>query len=323
MTDSGSQHERAIVAARLWTEGVSAEYLSQSSVMLSLVRRIGSATDDSGESDWSLTELHGVCALLKIPFIVVVQPHLLKDKCSVRLRQVTIDSGQTNNINERLVALDDLAPNILGAVMSGESQEDVALNLTSHITREQRGRSTQAASVKCIYIDNDTYYGVERESSKTDTPKTHLRSMKTIALSAESFIKGLQDSSRLGSTGVPSIPVFALADVSFWILRDFGTALMRRERKEQSATGACNEIIERHGAKHKRSLKTLGVAIDNYMRRCGLWSHGPGSDQSHSESSTLVSLLLYSKVDDRFDMITLSCCNKNERTSGTQGTKRR
>ena len=322
-TDFGGQHERAIVAARLWAEGVSAEYLSQSSVMLSLVRRVSSAFDDSGESDWSLTELHGVCALLKIPFIVVVQPHLLRDKGSVRLRQVTIDSGQANNINERLVALDDLAPSILSAVMNGDNQEDAALSHTPNNSREQRTRSTQAASVKCIYIDNDTYYGVERDISKTDTPKTCLRSMKTIALSAESFIKGIQDTSRLASMGVPTIPVFALIDVSFWILRDFGTALMRRERKEQSTVGACNEMIERHGAKHKRSLKTLGLAIDNYMRRYGLWGQGPGSDQSHSESSTLFTILLYTKVDDRFDMVTLSCSNKNEKALSTQGTKRR
>lgn len=234
-----------------------------------------------------------------------------------------MDSGQSSNINESLVTLDDLAPNILGAVIGSENQEDAASNLVSHSSREQRPRSTQAAPVQCIYIDNDTYYGIDREISKADTPKTCLRSMKTIALSAESFIKGFQESSKLASIGVSTIPVFALVDVSFWILRDFGTALMQRERKEQSAAGTCNEMIERHGAKHKRSLKTLGLAIDHYMRRHGLWSHGPNSDLSHSESSALITLLLYSKVDDRFDMITLSCPNKNEKTPASQGAKRR
>ena len=35
----------------------------------------------------------GVFSLLRIPFIVIVQPHLLRDKGSLRLRSVISDSG--------------------------------------------------------------------------------------------------------------------------------------------------------------------------------------------------------------------------------------
>jgi len=38
--DSSSSSERFLVAARLWMEGISAEYMPQSGVMLSLVKRI-------------------------------------------------------------------------------------------------------------------------------------------------------------------------------------------------------------------------------------------------------------------------------------------
>ena len=38
--DSSSSSERLLVAARLWAEGISAEYMPQSGVMLSLLKRI-------------------------------------------------------------------------------------------------------------------------------------------------------------------------------------------------------------------------------------------------------------------------------------------
>jgi hypothetical protein len=341
--DAESTPERFLVAARLWSEGVSAEYLPQSNVMLSLVKRISSESSDaSSTSDWSLLELNGVCALLKVPFIVIVQSHLLKDKGSVRLRQVdyvspqgSVFSASSSGNNEIFVSLDDLATTILGATTSSDAIEEASPSVTgvSTSTREQRpSRPAGRASVECIYIDNDHYFGNDREVLKSETPqwKSYIKAMKIIENSAESYLSSLQDASSLAAMGMQCIPVFAVSDVSFWILRDFGTSLMRREQTEQSAAGACNEMIEKYGSKHKRSLKTLGVAVSNYMKRFGIWSHGGGQaaqgrvapQESSSAGSTLMTALLYSKLDDRFDVITLNCCKNGRNTSSNISRKR-
>lgn len=320
-----TMRERFSVAARLWSEGVSAEYFPQSNVMLSLLKRVTNA-DDEGESasDWSLVELNGICSLLSIPFIVIVQPHLLRDKGSVRLRNVnTLGSA------DAIVSLDDLATVILASrrepALSGSAQKTETL--------DHRSGRPATGSVECVYIDNDQYFGHDQAIGKSDNPqwKAYKKTMKIVALSAESYLSSLQDASTHASMGMQSIPVFAVADVSFWVLRDFGTALMRREQKDQSASGAFNEVLERHGAKHKRSLKTLVAAIDSYMRRYGIWSGSAsagssspqrghhsassGGDHGSSDSTSLMSFLLYSKVDDRFDLITLSCSKSGYRTA--------
>ena len=60
--------------------------------------------------------------------------------------------------------------------------------------------------------------------------------MKSVKLAAETYLSSLgEPNTSQGVLGMPGIPVFAASDLSFWVLRDFGTALMRRERKEESA----------------------------------------------------------------------------------------
>ena len=46
--DSSSSSERFLVAARLWAEGVSAEYLPQSGVMLSILKRLKEESNRDG-----------------------------------------------------------------------------------------------------------------------------------------------------------------------------------------------------------------------------------------------------------------------------------
>jgi hypothetical protein len=312
--DAASAPERFLVAARLWSEGVSAEYLPQSGVVLSLLNRlhVDSSDDDSSASDWSLLELQGVCALLKIPFIVIVQSHLLKDKSSVRLRQVSSDTMASSsttgagNSNEMVVSLDNLASTILGASTGRAEEATEDEDAETSFLSPSAGRIAQ---VDCVFIDNDQYWGNDREISRNETPhyKTYLKSLKSVKLSAESYLSSFYSGNQVGWEGVP---VFAVNDVPFMALREFGSALMRREEREQSAAGAASEISEKY-PKHKRSLKTLATAIDNYMRhRLVIWDGGSSRSLSHGGSSYLTTVLLYSKMDDRFDMVTLNSSNK-------------
>jgi hypothetical protein len=329
--DAASASERFLVASRLWAEGISAEYLPQSGVMLSLLKRIREEPDTgAGASDWSLIELYGVCALLKIPFVVIVQPHLLKDKGSVRLRRVAFDSmaqgPSSSSGNEMFVPLNDLATTILGdAFWTEDAAEDQTETVVGPTTNSRDYRSSsRAAQVECIYVDEDHYFGNDREISKNETPhwKTYLKAMKSATQLAETYLSNLQDPTSQPLASMEGVPVFAVCEVNFWVLRDFGTSLMRRESREQSASGACTETTERY-PKHKRVLKTLAMAIDSYMKRHGMWG---SRDHLHKRrggpNSSLITILLYSKTDNRFDMVTLECSGKKS-GNGHSSSKRK
>jgi hypothetical protein len=251
--------------------------------------------------------------------------------------------------NELFVSLDILASTILSDLASDEIADEPADSISAAASSSRDpGRLHQynRENLPCILVEHDQYYGNDRDMYKSEVPqwKTYLKAMKNVSMSAHAYLASLHQgqiaggggsaaSSAAASGGASSTPVFAVADASFFVLRDFGTSLMRREFSERSAIGAANETIERY-PKHKRVIRTLGNAIDSHMRRQGYWSsttsstsHGlsaqmlssssltpghpsqPSHHHSHhgsSLSSSLVSLLLYSKVDDRFDVVTLS-----------------
>jgi hypothetical protein len=225
--------------------------------------------------DWTLEELFGVCAILKIPFVIIVQPHLLKDKGSVRLRRISFDTpdGSTGG-NEIFCSLEDLA----SVVVSGDDEDMEPLERSTPNENESNQKSSSL--VECIYVDTDQYYGLDKQISKIDTSnwKAILKSIKGVTQKSETFLNALQTKSPAQST-----PVFAV-NLPFWELRDFGTSFMRH--------GDPSAVTELY-PKHKKVFKTLAMAIDNLLKK-----HGKSSISG-------VMILLYSKVDDRFDMVTI------------------
>jgi hypothetical protein len=310
--DAASAQDRLIVASRLWAQGISAEYLPHSGVMISLLKRHREKAESMGTlgQEISLEELCGVCGLLQIPYIVVVQPHLLHHKQSVRLRRVVFDSLASSGSggNEVFVSLNSLASTILSGLEQdsssvfptndgGVSSRPGASHASTH--RETPSSSSSASRVECIYVDTDQYYGLDKQVSKNETPqwKAILKSTRGITQRTESYLDSvIQPESRHPT------PVVAV-DLPFWVLRDFGTCVMKRS-DEQSAVNAGVETTERY-PKHKRVLKTLSMAIDTVMRRYGYWS-----GKVHT-STDLLTILLYSKSDDRFDMISLGSGRAN------------
>ena len=104
--------------------------------MLSLMQQKTRGFDDVGgggvmahhASDWSMDELCGVCSLLKIPFVVIVQSHLLRDKGAVRLRRIVFDAiGTTTTGNETFVELERLASTISAMTLEGSTGVGVGL----------------------------------------------------------------------------------------------------------------------------------------------------------------------------------------------------
>jgi hypothetical protein len=241
---------------------------------------------------------HSLLTFSQIPFVVIVQPHMLKDKGLVRLRRVLLNGAPDNsNDSEQVVSLDNLAWTIQeSSPNSGSGNEDTSNDpavssgqAQSNIHREG-GRNIEP-SVECIYVQNDQFYDNDRPVSKADTSnfKSVIKAMRGITQRAESFLHGMVDRTET------VLPVFAV-DVDFWCLREFGSRLMKTARN-QGYSSVCQEVIDAYPS-YKRSLKTLSSAIETYMKRNGF---GQGDKPPKRE----VTLLLYSKVDDRFDMVTL------------------
>lgn len=251
--------------------------------------------------DWTLDELYGVCAILRIPFVVVVQPHLLKEKREVRLRRVTDAAGSilSSGANEEVVQIDSLAATMKEYLVAfpGSDEETLGNQSEMQVNRSiqpEEGTSVPKAVVECIYVDTDQYYGNEKQVSKNDANfKVVLKALKGITQRSEAFLNGLTDPPK--SSGVQGTPVVAV-DLPFWVLRDFGTCLMRRGGS--SALGAAVETTEKY-PKHKRILKTLSMAIDSLTRK------SINSGLARKGANDLLTVFLYSKCDDRYDMIAL------------------
>lgn len=290
--DTESASERLLVASHLWRHGISAEYIAQSGVLLSLIqpKLRGMGTPMSHASEWSMDELCGVCSILRIPFVVIVQPHLLRDKGAVRLRRIVFGAMGSNSSmagNELFVELDRLASTISAMRLDGnEGASESEWSKGSH------------PSLECIYIENDQYYGSDKQIFKSENPqwKSILKGLKTLSQKSELYLDSL--SAAHGST----LPVVVFGVVlPFFVLRDFGTMVMRRcSIGECSASGAALECTERY-PQHKKALKALGMAMDTSMKRHGYWT---GSAKDVTKQG-LLTILLYSKSDDRFDVVSL------------------
>jgi hypothetical protein len=113
--------------------------------------------------------LLGVCSLLNIPFVVIVQAHLLKDKGAVRLRRVLpddLDIGWhtgSGGGNEQFVPLEMLASTI--REMSAESNAGAEERNTGEAEQDTGNLSSRdlnsirvAAEVECIYIDQENFF---------------------------------------------------------------------------------------------------------------------------------------------------------------------
>lgn len=236
-----------------------------------------------------MDELFGVCAMMKIPFVVIVQPHLLRDKGSVRLRRIRFDTLSGGG-NEVLVSLDNLA----STISSGHGEE-VELSERSAVNDGFDAAPAKTSLVECIYVDTDQYYGLDKQVSKSDTSnwKAVLKSIKGVTQRSEAFLDTLTDTQV--AAPVQGTPVFCVHHLSFWEIREFGTLLMQRNGDPIAASWDATELHP----KRKKVFKTLAMAIDNLLKKYAVWK------QDSTTTKQQLTLLLYSKVDDRFDMVTL------------------
>mmetsp|Transcript_23314 Transcript_23314/g.33919 ORF Transcript_23314/g.33919 Transcript_23314/m.33919 type:complete len:642 (+) Transcript_23314:278-2203(+) len=308
--DAASFGDRAAVAAYLWASGIAAEYMPQSGVMMSLLQQSSSDSNKPNALDWTLDQLCGVCAILKIPFVVIVQPHLLRDKGSVRIRPVLSDSSGVSfqsSGSEDFVALAEL-PGVLNDKLvsmtfhdnncpqreqnsQGIGIERQATPGSSLSTRDVH--SVPKTNIDCIHVDTYQFYGLDKNA---DIHKSIRKIMKTVTQKAESYVHEVS-----GGSNVTCIS----SDLPFLVLREFGTCIMTKSAKD--TFGASVDIIDKY-PQHKKILKTLSLALDNLIRHQGIpdnsFKSRGANDGSNRQLSTL-NVFMYSIPDDRYDLISL------------------
>lgn len=311
--DSVSLPERAIVASHLWAKGVSAEYMPHSGVMLSLLKHAGTEAVVSDTNVWTVDQIFDLCCILRIPFVVVVQLRLLKESKTVRLRH-TIDPSSAPNEYET-IPLASLASEIRDRIRYGvitpndRAEYERSIPTSPHSTHKETSSSrtrmsTLATDFECVYVDTDQFYvNLDKASGKDQKLKAVLKVTKTIQLKAGPYIEdGLHN--------------LLVVDLPFRIIREFNSAAMYHQGP--SIVAGTMEFLEKH-SKHKRTLKTFALCLDFLLRHYDEEKAKPFA----SAKETLLSILVYSCPDDRFDLLTLETYRdaKNNMSNDSTGSK--
>lgn len=259
----------------------------------------------------SLDQLCGLCGVLNIPFVVIVQPHLLKDKGAVRLRPV-FDLG-----NEQFISIASLSGEILDRLtvvteVSSSQQthrnalQDRELPSSAPSIRDMSSNASPMVKIECFYVDSEHYIA---ETAKHESrSKAAKKALKTASQRAEAYL------SELTGNSVGGTPVFAV-DLPLRVLREYGTCLM------ESGTNVANtrdEISQKY-PKHKRVLKTLSSAIDNFLRRRATSNEKRFKTSPEALAPPQpISMFLYSTSEDRFDLVSVNGGLSIPSTSGGQ-----
>ena len=287
--------ERAAIASLLWTAGVSCEYLAQSSVILSLLRHLQSKTNATPEWISSADKVSGICAILNIPYVVVVQPHLLKSKASVRLRHIisSTSSGPVYDGSEEVVPLSSLPSLILDRLgsLGSDSKDDVHLDHSHH--HQTNGDSSHQiqphgtiVDMECIYVSTDQYFDNEHRVNNTQW-KSIKKIMRTSSQNVSSHVSDIINQQ--------NAPVVAI-DLPFRVVRDLGSSLTFDGIE---CLNGSSEIISKY-PQYKKILRNLMYALDALVQK-------KSQGSSDSTKSGELNLFLYSTVDDKYDLITLEC----------------
>lgn len=322
--DSASLADRARLAALLWREGVASEYSSNANALTSPLLDRSVAGDIGAASTLSLEELTGVSSVLRIPFIVVAQPHLLREKGSVRLRHIAGDGFEEN-----FVPLEELASKIKEQLALHEVTAGVARGAANTEGSRVGGRQSSStgddnkpstsAVVQCIYCD-ETEYHIQhdlekRKGSSSDkaTAKAAKKELSRAMQKAEAYIHCVSTSSSLGQ-GTPVI-ASALPYLGTYLVRVFvavcqATASVSSHSRflfyTPSSSSSMLSVLRDLGTALVTSATTsdaiTGVAARNPTYRRLLKTVGMSIDHAMSESMPS-SLFLYSIPDDRFDLI--------------------
>ncbi len=281
--DLATHCERASVASLLWSAGIPCEYLRNSlCYTMSLLEHFNDSKSTAHE--WSVDTICGIAAILNIPFVIIVQPHLLNKKSAVKLRQTTIVQGTgpifNYNGNEELVNLQSLSSLILERLSTVNDISDDNIVTRAHQT-SVNDSSMQALpshhgnfDIECIYVENDQYFD--------DSNRINTAQWKRVKKVMKSTSQKITD--HLGHKLLDSaVPVIAL-NLPFRVVREVGSCLMF----DGVESLISNDIATKFPG-HKKTFRTLMYALDSIS----------------SKNEGKLTFFLYSTIDEAYDLITM------------------
>jgi len=342
--DSETLSTRAAVASYLWSEGISAEYVPQSGVMMSLLQQNIAQNSNfvSDRSNWKFDQIEGICRLLKIPFLIIVQDHLLREK-GVRLRTV-VDAYPNFASSEDFVIL-TLLPSVIKDLlhkkdynfdtidvkMANERSVNPSNFNSDHYPKNyNQGAGAKGShnnlDIECIYVDFDQFYITEKQPGRESKMKSVKKIIRSTTQRASSYFNDFFTASTLGDGGT----VLAV-DLPFQTLREFNSAAMFG-KEGNSIVSSVSDFIS-NDSKHRKVLKTLAICLDHLIRRQAdvsgsTISNNNGKSSSNSLSSMssrssshrkLLSVYMYSIQDDRFDLLTLNQVRSHDSNGHNDG----
>ena len=293
--DLSTFDERAQVAAILWNAGISCEYMAQSGVMLNILRQFGSDSNSIHEYGSSVERISGICAMLNIPFVVIIQPHLLKSKAAVRLRQITSHtaSGVQFNGSEEIIPLTSLPALLLDRLSSvGDTNDDTNSSSDAQNQLAINGDSSNVhlqphsnIDIECIYVDNDQYWDNEHRVDSASWKQIK----KIMKASSQKM------ASHIGDVIEKGTPVVAV-NMPYRAVRDVGNTLIFDGIESLNST-ASNGIATKY-PEHKKKMRCLMYALDGMARKDHIKCNSDGKNEMR--------LFLYSIPCDKYDLITLT-----------------
>lgn len=300
--DQATMSERANVASLLWSSGISCDYHAQSGLMMSILRLF---SDDSSSAssayEWNVDMICGICAVLQIPFVAIVAPHLLSSKRAVKLRATTTITASGEQFNyagsEELIPLSSLPSVLLERLHSDEHRvvEDNMheSNSSSDLQLLSNSRQTQNIDVACTFVSSDQYYDDEHKVKSSDNAqwKSVKKVMKTSTQKMANHLSHLY--SPLQGSG-QSIPVIA-TELPFNVLREVGSSLMLNGLASLHTSDVADKYPQ-----YKKVFRTLMYALDNQCQKTKAFLKGGAEPDKCS-----LSIFLYSITNDMYDLVTL------------------
>jgi hypothetical protein len=159
-----------------------------------------------------------------------------------------------------------------------------------------RGRSTSTVTPdpEYIYIDTDQFYlNLDKASGRDPKLKPLLKQMKKMQIKAHPLVK-------------EELQNILAVELPFSIVREFNSEVMFSSG--HSILNSTTEFLNKH-PKYRKTLKTFAMCLDYLLRR--------NEDLSQGKHN-LLSLLVYSQPEDRFDLLTLETSRSQNHGKGNE-----
>jgi len=283
--------ERWVVASRLWSSGIGAEYLVNSSV-------IGGILLD----DLNLDQLCGALSLMRIRFVVIVKKNTLREKGVVKCRELDLESG---SYTETEVALQNIVSTIKSCLSSDEDlSKSLLADETSAIKNAAGATDYQANSsggsnydFDLVLVSPDYKVVDPRENPGQNLEHSHRKKVETGRKAAMGIIDSIVGKG--GACGKGRKVGVVMLNLPFLVLREVATGLIGIGFG--GIDTVCDEVNKKFDSVHvKKTLKAIKMSVQILMNRIDRGAGGAGGG-----GEELVTLIFVNDRENSHEFVTL------------------